>query len=432
MSKIQAVFSGFLLSASLFAQATGPDQTKIGAGNAAANALAGDSNFVQSSYQFLLRQTNQIQDSNTRFQTVDAIRNPNTCVMSRAGVTDAVKDTLLKRLVDQELAVEANARNINGGAKAGVFPPLVNDGSNCPMLPMRWYAAPGGSYTGHHSYPGGLAIHEAFNAVSSMNFANGYRKVYGVSGSDGLPFAGPDSTTASDVFLSEDLMVSAPIWHDWAKPIVFQWNADGSEFFEYAIGGNGTTDAWGQPGDSTTGAHHIITIAEMMKRGLPPELLITMASAHSAPTSGNEYKVVNWLRAAAILAQVDAVEAGVLYKDAAGRLRLPQLRQLGAVDLLEGSASLSHTNVLSEYVLHNLSDADFTLTGPAVTEMNRVLSVAAPQFGFNPADTANYNNKFRNRVLAYLSAERLLLIYSSSGLDGVVAEVNKIKAKLII
>ena len=131
MSKIQAVFSGFLLSASLFAQATGPDQTKIGAGNAAANALAGDSNFVQSSYQFLLRQTNQIQDSNTRFQTVDAIRNPNTCVMSRAGVTDAVKDTLLKRLVDQGLAVEANARNINGGAKAGVFPPLVNDGSRC-------------------------------------------------------------------------------------------------------------------------------------------------------------------------------------------------------------------------------------------------------------------------------------------------------------
>src|SRR5260370_35708886 len=43
-------------------------------------------------------------------------------------------------------------------------------------------------------------------------------------------------------------------------------NADGSEFIEFNFGGNGTTDAWGQPGDSRTGAHHIITIAEMMKR----------------------------------------------------------------------------------------------------------------------------------------------------------------------
>lgn len=424
------ILAGTLLPAVLFAQASAPDQTKLGAGNSTANALAGDSALVQSSYQFLLKQTNQIQDANIRYQTNDAIRNVNTCVASRAGVSDSVKDTLLTRLIDEGLAVESDARNINGGAKAGVFPPLVNDGSNCPTLPMRWYAAPGSAYTGHHSYPGGLAIHETFNSVSSMNFASGYRKVYGSSDSDGIPFAGPESNDAADIFISQDLMVAAPIWHDWAKPIVFQWNADGSEFAEYAFGGNGTTDAWGQAGDSRTGAHHIITIAEMMKRGLPPELIITMASAHSAPTSGSEYKVVNWLRAGAILAQVDPVDSGVLYKDSAGRFRLPQLRQLGTVDLLDGSSSLSHTNVLSEYVLHNLSDADFTLTGPAITEMNRVLSAAAGQFGFSPSDTSNYNNKFRNRVLSYLSAERLLIIYSNGGLDAVNAEIGKIKAKL--
>jgi hypothetical protein len=142
---------------------------------------------------------------------------------------------------------------------------------------------------------------------------------------------------------------------------VFQWNADGTEFIELNFGGNGSTDAWGQVGDSRTGAHHIITISEMMKRGFAPEFVITMASAHSAPTSGNDYKVVNWLRAGAILAQIDPVAGGYLYADTQGRLRLPPLRQLGAVDLLAG-ASLAHTNTLVEYVLHNLSDSDFNMT----------------------------------------------------------------------
>ena len=297
---------------------------------------------------------------------------------------------------------------------------------------MRWYGAPGSAYTGHNSYPGGLAIHEAFNEVSSQNLAAGYRKVYGTSGNDGIPFAAPaDSGELSDIFISSDLMTAAPIWHDWAKPIVCQWNADGSEFAEYAFGGNGTTDVFGAAGDtSRTGAHHIITIAEMMKRGLPVDLVITMASAHNTPTNGGEFKLVNWLRAAAILAQIDPVEGGFLYKDSAGRMRLPQLRSLGTVDLIAGAASLSHVNVLTEYVLHNISDSDFTLTGPAITEMNLVLTQAASQFGFNPTDTSNYQNKFRNRVLSYLSAERLLIIYGNSGLDGVVAEITKIKSRL--
>jgi len=91
--------------------------------------------------------------------------------------------------------------------------------------------------------------------------------------------------------------VGAPLWHDWAKSIVFQWNSDGTEFIELNFGGTGTNDNFGAPGDSRTGAHHIITIAEEMSRGLSPVFVITMACAHSAPTSDNEYKVVNWLRA---------------------------------------------------------------------------------------------------------------------------------------
>jgi hypothetical protein len=83
-----------------------------------------------------------------------------------------------------------------------------------------------------------------------------------------------------------------------------------------------------------------------------------------APTSGNEFKVVNWLRAAAIMAQIDPVAKGYLTVDSFGHFRLPALRQLGSIDLL--NAIPSQTNLLAEYTLHNLSDADFTYSGPVV------------------------------------------------------------------
>lgn len=76
--------------------------------------------------------------------------------------------------------------------------------------------------------------------------------------------------------------------------MVFEWNANGTEFIELNFGDTGTGDGFGvAAGDSRTGGHHIITIAEEMARGLSPAFVITQASAHSAPTSGNECKVVN-------------------------------------------------------------------------------------------------------------------------------------------
>jgi hypothetical protein len=166
-----------------------------------------------------------------------------------------------------------------------------------------------------------------------------------------------------------------------------------------------------------------------MKRGLPPELVITQASAHSAPTSGNEYKVVNWLRAAAIIAQIDPVAKGYLRADSQNHLRLPAVRQLSSgVNLNENG----QTNLLVEYALHNLSDADFNLSGPAVSEVEVLLAAIASGFGYNPADATNYNTKFRNVVLANLSAERLLMIYGSSGVQGVTSEVQKLRQQGII
>ncbi len=426
--------SFFALSLLLFAAPVwAADQTIPGAGNATAIDLAQKSPLVQTSQNFLVQQAKQIQDGGLKVATLDAINNVKTCVTHRARLDDSKKSVIVQQLQAAGLLDPADETTFPGGYQAGVFPPVLKESSGCPQLPQRFYSAPGSAFSSHHSYPGGLVVHESFNDISDLSFATNYRKIYGQSRSDGLPIINPAAKTSqdsADIFISQDVITAAPLWHDWAKPIVFQWNADGTEFLELNIGGNGKTDLYGAPGDSRTGGHHIISLAESMRRDLSPDFVITQASAHSAPTLGNEYKVVNWLTAAAIVAQIDPIAQGYLFLDSQKRLRLPPLRKLGEVSLTE---SLGSENLLAEYSLHNLSDADFNLTIPAVTlDQNPILTAIAADFGYNPMDTANYNNKFRNPVLSYFSAERLLIIYGNTGLNGVKAEVNKLRQQGII
>ncbi len=372
-----------VLAAALAPCALAGDQRVPGAGNEDAAVLARKSPMVQSAYAFLLSQAKTLKDAKLRAETLDALGNPQTCVHHRANLNAAKKEAILTTLVSQGLLNPEDGAGIGGAAMAGVFPPLRNDGGACPQLPQPVLAAPGGvSLTGHHSYPGGLPIHEANNEVADLHLAEEYRAVYGHSSSS--PAAGgaqlpaldddlihvvqPSSSAPSDIFIDQDLIVGAPLWHDWAKAMVFQWNADGSEFGELNFGGAGVNDDYGAAGDSRTGAHHILGLAEEMSRGLSPAFVITVQLARTvAPTGGNEYKVVNWLRAAAIVAQIDPVAKGYLAKDASGNLRLPALRKLGAgVDL----NAAGQPNVLVEYTLHNLSDGDATFSTASVDAAN--------------------------------------------------------------
>ena len=411
------------------------DQTVPGAGNQTAVNLSSKSPLVQSAFQFLIGQAGRIDDGKLRKETLDAISNPRTCIQHRAGLAEADKNRIVQSLISAGLVNVNDGANIPGGVKAGIFPPVLDDGTACPHLPQRFFSAPGSTFHGHHSYPGGLPVHESNNDTADVNLAHEYRKVYGHSTGDLAtvsrnPFGDALDSNDSALFIDEDIILGAPIWHDWGKTMVFQWNADGSEFQELNFGGAGATDNNGAPGDSRTGGHHIISVAESMKRGLSPAFVITQACAHSAPTSGNEFKVVNWLRAAAIMAQIDPVAKGYLTVDEHGNFRLPALRQLGSVNLL--NASPSQTNLLAEYTLHNLSDADFTYSGPAVSTVEVLLQQLAPSFGFNPADTSNYNNKFRNPALSFSSAERLLILYSQSGLDGVREQLQLLRQHGVI
>ena len=406
-------------------------QIQPGAGNAAAVALAQKSPEVQSAYNFLLSQARlpKMHVCAIKLSTRFPIRAPASPIARAWMRTRRMRFS--SNSCNAGLINSADGAAFPGGALAGVFPPVLDEGSKCPHLPQAFFSAPGSVFGGHHSYPGGLPVHESNNDISDENLAEQYRSVYGNS-FFGLPTVSREPVGKTPGFvIDQDIIVGAPLWHDWAKSIVFQWNADGTEFPELNFGGNGTTDNFGgTAGDSRTGGHHIMSIAESMKRGFAPAFVIAQASAHSAPTSGSEYKVVNWLRAAAIMAQIDPVQAGYLTTDTQGNFRLPAVRKLGDIDL--PGVTPTQVNLLTEYTLHNLSDADFTYSGPAVTEVEIALRQLAPQFGYDPADVSRYNNSFRNPVFSFLTAERLQIILGNSGLNGVKSQLNKLKALHVI
>ena len=409
-----------------------PDERAPGAGNAAAAEVASASPLVSSARKLLSSRIGKINDRTLAATVSDLVENPSACVHHRANQTVASKQAAVAALNAAGLYALADAAGFPGGVFAGAFPPVVGAGSACPRSPQPFHAAPGGGSGGHHAYPGGLVLHETVNEFIYAGTTSIYRRVYGHTGPGGLPVVSPedrDPDEKADVAIDEDIVVAAPLLHDWAKALVFQWNADGTEFAEFNFGGNGATDNYGAPGDSRTGAHHIIGIAESMARGLAPKLVITQACAHGSPIGG-EYRVVNWLRAAAILAGVDPVARGYLHPDKAGRLRLPALNPLADFDL--NAPGPPEVSAPVEYQLHNLPDGDFVQSMPAMVVAQKLLSKLAPEFGYAPADAARYNTKYRNRALAYLSAERLYMLYSSGGLEAVRGQLAKLRAQKII
>jgi hypothetical protein len=437
-------FLAVLALSSLSLSANAADQTQLGAANGLAIQMASKSPLVRSAFDLLRERLRQVHSKQIREAVVELMDEKRACIQHRANLDAQGKADVIAELHRQDLLTDADAARIDGGAMAGVFPPVLNDGTACPHMPQAFFSAPGGATSGHHSEPGGLPVHEAFNDTSALGLAQGYHMVYGTTGPNGLPIVArqaedtddakarrshASNKTTSPFQIDSDVVLAAPMWHDWGKTIVFQWNQDGSEFTELNFGGNGKTDDNGKPGDSRTGSHHILGLAEGMKRGLAPDFMVTVASAHSVPTLSNEYKVVNWLRAAAVIAHVDPVAKGYLQLDAKGQLRLPAVRHLGEIDLT--AAPSTQPNMLVEYVLHNLSDADYAFTGAAASDVEMVLAKLAPEFGYT-VEAPDYRFKFRHPVLTYLSAERLFVIYSNAGLDAVRKEVAKLRKLAIL
>ena len=83
--------------------------------------------------------------------------------------------------------------------------------------------------------------------------------------------------------------------------------------------------------------------------------------------------------------------------------------------------------LLVEYTLHHLSESDAVFTVPATAEVQVILIRLAPMFGYDPTRYAEYNNKYRNPALSFLTAERLSIVYANGGLGAVEAELKRLR-----
>ena len=131
--------------------------------------------------------------------------------------------------------------------------------------------------------------------------------------------------------------------------------------------------------------------------------------------------MVNWIRAAAIIARVDPVASGYLRIDADRKLRLAEVRNSASP-----IGDPKEPGMMAEDAIHNLSDANFTIALPAIAHVDWGLRALAPKFGYSADDAATYNNSFRNPVMSYLTAERLFLVLTNDGMPGLEGEVRKL------
>jgi hypothetical protein len=360
--------------------APGAWQAPAGAVNASAVAAARRSPLVQGALAAVAREAGAIADTHLRQIMVDAIGNADTCIAHRRGLDEAAKRVIVQRLIDEKLIAGQTAEQ----AVAGVFPPVRDEGSACPKLPQAFGVAPGGNGS-HHDYPGGLAVHESYNLAGALNLAKENRDIYGVA---------PNL----------DVIRAAVIWHDWAKTIVHQWNADGTITAEATI--------------AETGAHHILGVAEAIARHCPADEVIAQASAHNAPGRGADDKIAKWIEAAAIIARQDPVAAGLLTHDAGGyHLRSNRPPAAQATDD-PFTASI-------EAVIVNVADMNFYSVS-ASAELETLLPALAPGFGYSTQDMTVFRNRFRNPILSYDSADRLAGIYRHGGLDALRTELARL------
>lgn len=298
--------------------------------------LAKDAELVQLSYKKIQDAVSSIKDSTLRSMTAEIINNPNPAFMENYQLPGS------KRALYNKLAA-AGLLDTSKISAEQLLPPYSG------KLPQPFYSAPGSGYASHHAYPGGLATHTAANLCISEGIYNTYKDIFN-----------------SDI--SRDIIISAQALHDLAKPLVFQWQKDQASLPEYTI--------------AATGAHHILSIAEVIYRGFPVEEIVAQACAHTIPTGKDEQVVAGYLKAAAIIAGKDAVKLGLVNSD-----------------------NTIPTPHKQEGYIVSLGDHDFVLSSPACQKSVAILKqIVAKDYGMTKAELeGEHFNRFRNYIGAQYS-----------------------------
>jgi hypothetical protein len=257
---------------------------------------------------------------------------------------------------------------------SGIFPAGTEPDSPTVMQPF--WSTPGSGNGSHHAYPGGLATHEYFNASMSDAFAKTYDAHY---------FGGRPT-------VDRDTVIAAALYHDIMKTAVFQWHDDGTLFDEATIAG--------------TGAHHCLSGAEAIVHGRTPQFVTTLLSAHAAPSLGDEKQVVDWCRAAAIIAGVDPVAYGLVKADGSGW-------------------KLSADPVPTECFINYLSDHDYVLSVHAAHVVDEHLKARYAQW--QPPTTLGW---YHAAVLSQSTAIALYDTLARRGETAFAASLQQVESNL--
>jgi hypothetical protein len=338
----------------------------LATGNAHAMRLAERSPYVRALYSNVEALARTITASDLRESVLRLLQHP-------------TPDYAAKHVTSHEREAVRDALAAAGFVKpdaplVGIFP--VGTEVNSPtVLQPFWSAA--GSYEGsHHAYPGGLATHEYFNA----SMAEGFGKTY-----DAHYFGGRPT-------VDRDTIVAAALYHDIMKTAVFQWHDDGTLFDELTIAG--------------TGGHHALSGAQAIAHGRTPRFVTTLLSAHAAPSLGDEKLVVNWCRAAAIIAGVDPVDYGLLKADGTG-------------------FKLAADPVPVESFINYLSDHDYVLSVHAMEVVSDRLKTRYASW--QPPTTLGW---YRAAVLSQSTAIALYDTLARRGESAFAASLQQIESNL--
>jgi hypothetical protein len=163
------------------------------------------------------------------------------------------------------------------------------------MSPQTYLTAPSSHNEFYNAHPGGLAVTVAYNVRMAEAYTANYRQMLGVP-------------------LNRDLPSAALCVHEYPKVWLYQWQEDGSWLEEPRT-----------VYDDTWHAHCIYVTAELMYRRLDSRIVMAMAAAHqlsalAASMAGKNVvcdwvgldRVAHFIKAAAVMAQVDPVDYGLL------------------------------------------------------------------------------------------------------------------------
>ena len=262
------------------------------------------------------------------------------------------------------------------------------------LTPQTYLTAPSSHNDFYNAHPGGLAVTVAYNIRMAEAYTANYRQFLG------LP-------------LNRDLPSAALCVHEYPKVWLYQWKDDGSWLEEPRT-----------VYDDTWHAHCIFVTAELMYRGYDSRIVAAMATAHQlsaldACMEGKHVKtnwigldrVAHFISAAAVLAQVDPVEYGLLERHNGKIALAPQPGE--------------------QWVTH-LADMNWPYTmGAAHLHTKPLLSrIARDDLGVSEKDLAGRPfNQLKNYVWAQLGQIALYEILVREGYDAARATVLRLVRK---